>query len=265
MSTAAFAGANALSRARHQTWGLIGIALALYALLRFYFGPLPQDPAYHVFADTRVCGPIPRAGDVLTNLAILTAGIAGVALWRRACIEPEERPAYALLVASMMLTAVGSAYYHWAPSDARLVWDRLPLALTLMALLVLVMADRVDIAFAHVAWWPFALLGAGSVLWWSASGDLLLYLVVRVGAGVLIAFLLLLRTGRYSGVGWLWTALALDVVMTVGEGLDYPIFAATRGVASGHNVKHVLAGALLGCIIAWLVRRRRYDPAAAVL
>jgi hypothetical protein len=109
------------------------------------------------------------------------------------------------------------------------------------------------------------LLGAGSVLWWSASGDLLLYLIVRVGAGVLIACLLLLGAGRYSGVGWLWTALALDVVMTVGEGLDYPIFAATRGVASGHNVKHVLAGALLGCILVWLVRRRRYDPAAAVL
>jgi hypothetical protein len=264
MTGAALADAYALSRARRQTWGLIGIALVLYALLRFYFGPLPQDPAYHVFADARVCGPIPRAGDVLTNLAILTAGIAGVALWRRVRIERQERPAYALLVASIVLTAAGSAYYHWAPSDARLVWDRLPLTLTLMALLALVMADRVDIVFARAAWWPFALLGAGSVLWWPASGDLLLYLIVRVGAGVLIVCLLL-RAGRHSGVGWLWTALALAVVMTVSEGLDYPIFAATRGVISGHNVKHVLAGALLGCIIVWLVCRRRYDPATAVL
>jgi hypothetical protein len=265
MSGAALAAAGALSRTRRQTWGLIGVALVLYALLRFYFGPLPQDPAYHLLADTRVCGPIPRAGDVLTNLALLTAGIAGVALWRRARIEAEERLVYALLVASMVLTAVGSAYYHWAPSDARLVWDRLPLALTLMALLVLVMADRIDVAFACAAWWPFALLGVGSVLWWSASGDLLLYLIVRVGAGVLIVCLLLLRAGRHSGVGWLWAALALDVVMTVGERLDYPIFAATRGIASGHNVKHVLAGALLGCILVWLVRRRRYDPATAIL
>ena len=67
MSGAALADANALSRARRQTWDLIGIALFLYALLRFYFRPLPQDPAYHVFADTRVCGPIPRAGDVHTG------------------------------------------------------------------------------------------------------------------------------------------------------------------------------------------------------
>jgi hypothetical protein len=32
-------------RARMQTWGLIGIALALFGMLRFVFGPLPQDPS----------------------------------------------------------------------------------------------------------------------------------------------------------------------------------------------------------------------------
>src|SRR5438105_9576803 len=58
-----------------QTWGLIGIALALYGVLRLVFGPLPQDPWYPILADARRCGPIPRAGDVLTNLSILAAGL----------------------------------------------------------------------------------------------------------------------------------------------------------------------------------------------
>ena len=44
-----------------QTWGLIGISLALYGVLRLVFGPLPQDPAYHILADTRLCGFIPHA------------------------------------------------------------------------------------------------------------------------------------------------------------------------------------------------------------
>src|SRR5215831_11990638 len=177
-----------IARARWQSWGLVGIALTLYAVLRFYFGPLPQDPSYHLLADTRVCGPIPRVGDVLTNLAILAAGLAGVALWERVHIAPGERAAYALLVAGMLLTALGSAYYHWAPSDARLVWDRLPMTLVLAALAALVLADRVDPAFARVAWLPFALLGVASVLWWwwwserFGPGDLLLYIVVRAGA-----------------------------------------------------------------------------------
>lgn len=250
--------------ARRQAWSLIAVALAVYATLHLYFGSLAQDSAYHVFADTRMCGPIPRAGDVLTNLAILAAGIAGIVFWSRARIDADERPAYVLLVLSIGLTAVGSAYYHWAPSDARLVWDRMPLALTEMALLVLVLADRVDVAFAR-AWLPFALLGAASVLWWLATGDLLLYLVVRVGAGVMIACLLLLRRGRHDGGGWLVAALLLDAVMTVCERMDQSIFAATGGIASGHNLKHILAGLLLGCVIGWLVRRRRQPPASEVL
>ena len=257
-----------VSRASWQTWGFVGISLLLYAGLRFYFGPLPQDPAYHLFADTRICGPIPRTGDVLTNLAILAAGVAGVALWRRVHIAADERAAYALLVAGMLLTALGSAYYHWAPSDARLVWDRLPMTLVLAALLAFVLADRVDPAFAREAWWPLALVGAASVLWWAWSGrfgrdDLLFYLVVRVGAGLMILCLLLLRRGRHTHAGWLVAAIALDIVMTVAERLDSPIYAATGGLVSGHNLKHLLAGALLGCVLMWLLQRRPRSPEAA--
>src|SRR5215467_13051543 len=131
--------AHDIARARWQSWGLVGIALILYALLRFFFGPLPQDPSYHLFVDNRVCGPIPRAGDVLTNLAILAAGLAGLLLWKRVNIAPDERAAYTLLVAGMLFTAFGSAYYHWDPSDARLVWDRLPMTLVMAAIAALVL------------------------------------------------------------------------------------------------------------------------------
>jgi len=248
-------------RARIQTWGLIGMALVLYGVLRFVFGPLPEDPLYHVLADTRRWGPIPRAGDVLSNLSILAAGVAGVLLWRRVHITPRERAAYALLVAGMLLTALGSAYYHWAPSDGRLVWDRLPMTLVMAALLTFLLADRVGPAFATVALWPVVLFGVASVLWWSwtswqGTDDLRLYLIVRIGTGVAIAFMLLLRRGRYSCAGWLWAALALDVAMTVAESLDNEIYSATGMLVSGHNVKHLLAGVLLGCTLAWLALRQ---------
>ena len=173
-----------------ETWGLIGISLVLYGVLRLVFGPLPQDPAYHILADTRLCGFIPRAGDVLTNLSILAAGVAGLLLWRRVHVEPRERAAYALLVAGMLLTALGS----------------------------------------------------------------------RIGTGVAIACLLLLRRGRYSGAGWLWAALVLDVIMTVAERLDNEIYSATGMFVSGHNVKHLLAGVLLGCTLAWLLLREPSPP-----
>jgi hypothetical protein len=262
MSEARESPGLARGRARWQTWALVVAVIALYGVVRWIFGPLPQDPSYHVLADVRRCGPVPRAGDVLTNLSIVGAGAAGFLLWRRVHIEPEERMAYALLVAGMLLTAIGSAYYHWAPGDARLVWDRLPMTLVLAALLTFLLADRIEPAFATVALWPIAALGAASVLWWAwtrwqGADDLLFYLVVRIGTGVAIACLLLFRRGRYSGAGWLWAALALDIVMTVAERLDHEIYAATGMLVSGHNVKHLLAGALLACTLAWLVVRQR--------
>ncbi len=66
---------------RRQTWLILAAAAVLYGLLRVSLGPLPQDPAYHLLADTRTwLGVVPRAGDVLTNAAILAAGLFGVAL-----------------------------------------------------------------------------------------------------------------------------------------------------------------------------------------
>jgi len=267
MSEARKPAGPAQIRARCQTWGLVGAAIALYGVLRLVFGPLPQDPSYHMLADIRRCGPVPRAGDVLTNLSILAAGVAGVLLWRRVHVEPEERAAYALLVAGMLLTAIGSAYYHWAPGDARLVWDRLPMTLVLAALLTFLLTDRIGPAFSTVALWPIAALGAASVLWWAwtrwqGADDLRLYLIVRIGTGVAIACLLLLRRGRYSRSGWLWAALALDIIMTVAERLDNEIYAATGMLVSGHNVKHLLAGLLLGCTLAWLTLRERRSPSS---
>ncbi|HEX8012710.1 MAG TPA: hypothetical protein VF814_17535 [Casimicrobiaceae bacterium] len=165
----------------------------------------------------------------------------------------------------MPCTAAGSIGYHWAPSDARLLWDRLPMTLVLAALTRLVLADRIHPAFARVAWWPFALLGAASALWWAWTGsagadDLLLYVLVRIGAGGAIVWLLLLRRGRHTHGGLLVAAIALDVVMTIAEQLDYEIFVATRTLVSGHSEKHLLAGALLGCVLAWLALR---EPASA--
>jgi hypothetical protein len=245
---------------RRKAWLFVAIALALFAVLRAVVGPLPQDPAYHLFADTRAWGWLPRAADVLSNGAILAAGLAGVALWRRIRVAADERPIYALFVFAVVATACGSAWYHAAPSDARLVWDRLPMTIVIAAIFTFVLADRVHPALAK-AWPTFALLGAASVLWWAWTdhsgdgGDLMLYVVVRAGAGLVILFLLLLRSGRHTHGGWLIAAVVFDIAMTACELMDREIFAATRGFISGHSVKHLLAGGLLGCVLAWLALR----------
>ena len=149
--------------ASRQAWGLVLAVLLLYLLLRWVAGPLPQWLDYHDFADTRLLGFVPRAGDVLTNLAILAAGLWAASLRHRVYVGRDERPAFRLLVTGAILTAFGSAYYHWEPSNARLVWDRLPLALLLTAIVSLVLADRVTPAFGRAALLPVGSLAVGSV------------------------------------------------------------------------------------------------------
>jgi hypothetical protein len=260
-AVAGFAGEADRRATRVVAAALAGV-IVLYAAVLVAVGPLPQDPAYHMFADVRTClGVIPRAGDVLTNLAILAAGVYGYAARSRFNVTPDERPAATLLVVGTFLTAAGSAYYHWDPRNATLVWDRLPMMLVIPPILVLVLADRVGQAFARRALAPLTAFGLASVLWWSLSEalgmeDVRLYLIVRVLLVVAVLALVVFRPSRYTGTGWLVAAIAGEAVMITFERLDHQIFALTGGIASGHNLKHLTVGVVLACVFTWLARRR---------
>lgn len=248
---------NEGAQVRRQVWLLLLAVVALYGLLRLSLGPVPQDVAYHLLADTRVWAIVPHAGDVITNLAILLAGLFGLALRPHMSIAPEAGTAVNVLIAASILTALGSAYYHWAPTNATLVWDRLPMAIALMSLLTLVMAERVHPLFARAALWPFTALGILSVVVWSVTevtgqGDVLLYLIVRVGTAIAILLLLVLRQPRRAGSIWLVAALVSEVVMALFQHFDHELFRWTAGLVSGHNMKHVTAGVALSFVFWWL-------------
>ncbi len=249
---------------RRISLALAGV-VALYAAAWLALGPMPQDPAYHMFADLRTCLGIPRAGDVLTNLAIFAAGCYGLAVRSRMNVTPDERPAADLLILGTFLTAAGSAYYHWAPSNATLVWDRLPMMLAIPPALALVLADRVNPVLGRRSLVPLTAFGVASVLWWGISGalgqeDVRLYLMVRVLLALTLFALVVFRRGRYTGTGWLVAAILSEGLFTLFERLDHPIFALTGGIASGHNLKHVMVGVALVCVFTWLVRRRVRAP-----
>jgi hypothetical protein len=79
---------------------------------------------------------------------------------------------------------VGSAYYHLAPDNARLVWDRLPMTLGFMSLVAAMVMERIHLRASLTALGPLLLLGVASVaLWYSSelrgAGDLRLYLMVQ--------------------------------------------------------------------------------------
>src|SRR3989337_2954485 len=108
-----------------RVWIIVGIGLAAIVTVLF-LPPIPQDPAYHDFADRRPFLGIPNALNVLSNASFVLVGALGLAFVRRRAAL-EERTALLTLFAGVGLTGFGSAYYHLAPRNVTVLWGRLPL------------------------------------------------------------------------------------------------------------------------------------------
>src|SRR5262249_11318049 len=157
-------------------------------------------------------------------------------------------------------TSLGSAWYHLAPSNASLVWDRLPMSVGFMALLAGVIAERIDVRLGLWLLAPLVLLGLVGVLTWGASeragaGDLRLYAFVQCFPLVAIPLVLAL-TPRTYGDSWVYfVVMGVYVLAKLAEVGDRAIFVALGGVVSGHTLKHLIA-ALAVAFLVWMLGAR---------
>jgi len=112
-----------------------------------------QLQEYHGFADTRAFLGVINGADTLSNLAFLLVGALGLAFLQREraaasserFASPREVLPYWVFFAGVALTSAGSAWYHLAPDDARLVWDRLPMTIAFMSLVAAVVSERISV------------------------------------------------------------------------------------------------------------------------
>ena len=232
--------------ARSIAWGIVAVA----ALGMLVHGPIPQLAHYHEFADTRSWLGIPHAADVLSNAAFLVVAAWGaLRVAREPASSAPSRAACAVFIAALALTAIGSSYYHWAPDDARLVWDRLPIALACAGLLAAVHAKAYPRA-AHGAWLlGLCIFAAASVAWWSLTADLRPYLLLQAAPLVAIPIWQAAAGAPRRERAGFAIAILLYVLAKGAELADAPILAAT-GFVGGHTLKHLLAAAAAAVIIA---------------
>jgi hypothetical protein len=242
---------------------LVVSALAMGATL--LVPRISQDPGYHRFADHRAFFGIPNAADVVSNLAFCAVGAWGL---RR--IFPLDRAKLAralpwvVLFVSLCLTGLGSGYYHWAPDNQRLVWDRLPMTFVFASLLSVAISDRINRRLGFYLEFVLVALGALSVWYWqhtesAGRGDLRPYGLVQFypALGILLLFLLFpgdLRSAANWGI-----AAGSYAVAKLLEHEDAAVFTAT-GWVSGHTLKH-LAAALAACFI-YRIWAREADAAS---
>ncbi|TZF89740.1 ceramidase domain-containing protein [Cognatilysobacter lacus] len=234
------------------------VALALH-------GPIPQDPDYHRFADSRVVAGIPNFWNVLSNVPFLLVGIYG--LLRVPRLEfGRTRAGYIALCIGIACVALGSGAYHWAPSNATLVGDRLPMTIAFMAFFALLLDERVVADPRRLGLVALLLLGVASVAYWNlterlGAGDLRPYVLVQFLPLLLVPLILLLRPSRWLDTRWLVLALVGYAAAKALEHFDAQIFAMS-GVVSGHTLKHVVAAASAACILRAVPARAAAQPSS---
>lgn len=234
----------------------------LVSLAMLVHGPIAQLANYHDFADqTRYWG-VPHVGDVLSNLGFALVAIFGLVKLtgqRDHHTLSSAWPGYRLFLLGLLLTALGSTYYHLAPDNARLVWDRLPIALACAGLLAAVRAENVPGSNARRDSALLAMFAVASVAWWvwteqSGAGDLRPYLLLQALPLVLIPLWQAAWRAPAQDRLAFGFALMLYVLAKVAELQDHNLLALF-GSVSGHTLKHLLATAAAGVIVLRLWQR----------
>ncbi len=226
---------------------LLLFALAALAIaLAIALPPYAQDPGYHNFADQREWWRIPFFWNVVTNLPFVAAGLYGLWIWPRARWDaPGDRWPWLVVAAASVLIGFGSGYYHWAPNNRTLFWDRLPMTFFFMSIFCAAIVERIHARIGVLLLAPFLALGVSSVEVWrrgelTGVGDLRFYALVQFYPMLAFPAILLLYPSRYSHAHLIWHVIGYYVMAKLAEGFDRQIFAATGYVVSGHSIKHLL-------------------------
>jgi hypothetical protein len=247
---------------------LLGLAALAAGLAIVLVPPIPEPRTFRELVDDRTLFGIANFWNVVSNLPFLFVGACGLYVIARArpgiFIHREEKWAYVVCFLAVALIAIGSTYYHLAPIDERLMWDRLPIGLGFMALLSAVIAERISAKAGLFALGPLLLAGVASVLYWRWSGlrgaeNILPYAIVQYGALAAIVVIAALFPPRYTRGADVFVAVAVYAAAKLAEVLDAQIYALGH-LLSGHTLKHLLAALAVWWLLRMLQLRGPVSP-----
>ena len=271
MATESIAGAGAAAKKSPVRWI---VALTVVALAAAFFLPAVSQPLeYHDFADHRHVYGVDNFLDVVSNAGFLVFGLMGLFIIGngRACFErPAERWPYVIFFIGLLLTALGSGYYHLAPNNETLFWDRLPMTIAFMGLVAAQIVDRISVRAGLILLPPALLIGAASVIYWlvterMGAGNVIPYGILQAYSVLVVVLLAILSPSRYtrgSDIYWVFAWYALAKVL---ETFDGEVLALNE-IVSGHTLKHV-AAAFSGFVVCRMLLKRtlRAESQAAFL
>ena len=223
------------------------LSLVITVLVVIIIPPVSQDPEYHNFEDQRSISGIAHFWNVVTNIPFILLGIIGFFKIYKQDLKgrlPHLFKAYLTFFMGLVLTGLGSAYYHLNPSNSTLVGDRMAITITFMSFFVLIFGESISTRTASRLLVPLLFLGISSVVYWNitenlGTGDLRFYALVQFLPMLLIPLILLFYGSCLSGRRWILAIILVYGAAKIAEMYDQQIYELIG--FSGHSLKHLIA------------------------
>jgi hypothetical protein len=217
--------------------------LIILILLAIFLPSIGQNQNYHNFADQRVLFGVNNAFDTLSNLAFIIVGALGlVNFYNNQYIKISNSFSVILnlFFISIILTGLGSSFYHLSPNDFTLVFDRLAMSLVFASILAMLTYLKISSRFGLHTLAELLILAPLTVLIWKFNGNLTPYVVLQFGGIILVILTLLLTKTRMQGPCFTSLIILYGAAKLV-EFYDEKIFNLSQNLISGHTLKHLIA------------------------
>ena len=217
--------------------------LIILLILAIFLPSIQQNQNYHNFADKRVLFGVNNAFDTLSNLAFIIVGAFGLFNFynnRYIKISNSFSVILNLFFISIILTGLGSSFYHLSPNDFTLVFDRLGMSLVFASVLAMIAYLKISPRFGLHTLAELLILAPLTVLIWTYNGNLTPYAVLQFGGIILLALTLLLSKSQSQSPCFTSLIILYGVAKLV-EFYDAQIFTLTQNLISGHTLKHLIA------------------------
>lgn len=241
---------------KSQLIALYVISMAAVAAC-FFIPPIVQDQGYHRFADSNRLISIPNFWNVVSNVPFVAIGMIG--LWQLRNVDYVLKSSYIWFFVGIFFTGFGSGYYHWFPTDATLVWDRLPMTVAFMSFLSIVIGEFIEVYAGRKLLYPLLLLGLSSIANWILTDDLRMYALVQFLPILLILIVLFLSKKEIRHKKYFWLMVVCYTIAKFLEGYDAYVYSVSKGFMGGHALKHLAAAAAPFFFYKFVVRKFNPD------
>lgn len=210
-------------------------------LVVIFIQPIHQNQTYHNFADKTTLFCIPNFWNVISNLPFIVIGAMGLRKTSKYFQDYPLKNSFFFFFVGIFFTGFGSAWYHYNPNDATLVWDRLPMTISFMSFLSIIIGEFIDSNLGKKGLPWFLSIGIFSVIYWVIFYDLRFYLLIQFLPILLIIIILIFSKSNLAFKKYFLLILLAYVVAKFLESFDVPIYKKSNELLSGHTLKHFAA------------------------